>query len=189
MSLRKTALAALAAVTVVFMLGCGPVAPYRISGYFTNPALAKYEKKTLAVLPFKGGATEPVTDLANLELGRLNRWRLVERIRVQELYNEQDFDPERIDDEAAIRIGKMLGAQMVLLGQVYEYTRARCSVSMRLVDTETGEHLWQARDTLESSNIAVQELAKDRYDAKRLRTDPEALAAVTVRALAETLKQ
>ena len=101
----------------LFIAGCAPVAPYRTSGYFVSPQLARHEGKTIAVLTFRGGASDPVTDIANLEIGRLNRWKLVERIRVQELYNEQDFDPERIDDDMAIKIGKMLGA----------YTGARIS--------------------------------------------------------------
>jgi hypothetical protein len=173
----------------VVLSACAPVAPYRTSGYFTSDRLPVHDQKTVAVLPFKGGATEPVTDIANLELGRIGRWRLVERIRVQELFNEQDFDPQRIDDATAVRIGKMLGAKAVILGTVTEYTRGRCSVSMRMVDTETGEHLWQARDTLIASNIAVQKLAEDRYDAQRLRTDADALASVTVRLLVETLRR
>jgi len=173
----------------LFIAGCAPVAPYRTSGYFVSPQLARHEGKTIAVLTFRGGASDPVTDIANLEIGRLNRWKLVERIRVQELYNEQDFDPERIDDDMAIKIGKMLGASAVVLGQVYEYTRGRCSVSMRLVDSETGEHLWQARDTLLATNIAVQKLAEDRYDSMRLRKDPEALASVTVRELVRTMNE
>ncbi len=177
------------AIPGVLLSACGPVAPYRTSGYFVASRLPAHDGKTLAVLPFKGGASDPVTDIANLELGRLNRWKLVERIRVQELYNEQDFDPERIDDATAVRIGRMLGAAGVILGQVYEYTRGRCSVSLRLVDTETGEHLWQARDTLEASNVAVQKLAEDRYDFQRLRKDPEALASVTVRELVRTINE
>lgn len=171
------------------LIACNAVAPYRVSGYFSSPRLSAHDSQTIAVLPFRGGATDVVTDIANLELGRINRWRLVERLRVQELFSEQDFDPERIDDAEAVKIGKMLGAKAVLLGQVTEYTRQRCSVSMRLVDTESGEHLWQARDTLESRNVAVQKLAEDRYDAVRLTRDPEALASVTVRALVETINK
>lgn len=173
----------------VGLAACAPVAPYRTSGYFISDRLPAHDRKTVAVLPFKGGASEPVTDIANLELGRLGRWRLVERRRVQDLLNEQDFDPQRIDDATAVRIGKMLGAQAVILGTVTEYTRGRCSVSMRLVEVETGEHLWQARDTLLASNVAVRKLAEDRFDAHRLRTDPDALASVTVRLLVETLRQ
>lgn len=176
-------------LALMFLSACGPVAPYRVGGFFTSPRLSAHNGQTIAVLPFRGGAGEDVTDMTNLELGRLARWTLIERIRVQDLYNEQDFDPERVDDETAAKIGKMLGAQAVILGQVTEYTRGRTSISMRLVDSETGEHLWQARDTLEASNVAVQNLAKDRYDSQRLRKDPEALAAVTVRALVETLNR
>lgn len=183
----KRIMAGMLLAVAALLAACGPVAPYRTSGWFKSPRLGLHDGKTIAVLPFRGGATEPVTDIANLELGRLNRWRLVERIRVAELYAEQDFDPERVDDATAVQIGRMLGAKAVILGQVTEYTPGRCSVSLRLVDSETGEHLWQARDSLLASNVAVQKLAEDRYDAYRLRKDPEALASVTVRALVETI--
>lgn len=188
MMMMKRNLIGIGVGMVVLLAACATtLAPYRVSGFFVSPQLAAHEGQTIAVLPFRGGAGDVITDITNLELGRLNRWRLVERLRVQELYAEQDFDPERIDDAEAVRIGKMLGAQAVILGQVTEYTRPRCSVSMRLVKTETGEHLWQARDALEATNSAVIKLAEDRYTAQRLRTDPEALASVTVRALVQTL--
>lgn len=174
---------------MAMLAGCVETAPYRVSGYFVSKKLAAFNDKTVAVLPFKGGASDIATDITNLEFGRLGRWRLVERLRVQELFNEQDFDPQRIDDAAAIKIGKMLGAQAVVLGDIPEYSKGRTSVSIRLVDTETGEHLWQARDALEANNIAVQKLAEGRYDATRLRRDPEALASVTIRALVETLNR
>lgn len=173
----------------LLMLASCAVAPYKVSGYFVSPKLAAHEGQTIAVLPFRGGAGPDVTDITNLELGRVGRWKLVERVRVEELYAEQDFDPERVDDETAARIGKMLGAQAVILGQVTEYTRGRSSISMRLVDSETGEHLWQARDTLLASDASVRKLAEGRYDAQRLRTDPEALASVLVRALVETINR
>lgn len=185
--MKRFLVAGLALAAVVFTACAAQIAPYRVSGYFVSPRLPEHDQKTVAVLPFRGPASDVVTDLANLELGRLHRWRLVERLRVQELYAEQDFDPERIDDAEAVRIGRMLGAHAVILGQVTEYTRPRCSVSMRLVKTETGEHLWQARDALEANNPQVIELAKDRYTAQRLRSDPEALASVTVRALVQTI--
>ena len=163
------------------------VAPYKVGSYFQSDRLVEADGKTVAVLPFQGGAGADITDLTNLEFGRLNRYRLVERVRVDDLYAEQDFDPERVDDETAARIGKMLGAKAVVLGRVYEFTPGRASISMRLVDSETGEHLWQAKDTLEGHNVAVRKLAEDRYDARRLMKDPEALAAVAVRAMVETV--
>lgn len=178
----------LAMVVAVILSACA-VAPYQVSGYFKANAFSAADGKTIAVLPFRGGAGPDVTDIANLEFGRLNRYKLVERVRVEELYAEQDFDPERVDDETAAKIGKMLGAKAVVLGQVYEYTRGRAGVSMRLVDTETGEHLWQSKDTIEATNVAVRELAKDRYDSARIRKDPDALTSVLVRAMVETISR
>lgn len=178
-------------ILLAFLLlsACQTVAPYRTSGYFVSKELPGYEGALIAVLPFKGGSTDIVTDIANLEFGRIGRWTLVERMRVQALYSEQDFDPERIDDKTAARIGMMLGAKAVVLGEAFEYTPGRCSVSMRLVDSETGEHLWQARDALEAHNVSVRKLASDRYDTYRLSKDPEALASVTIRELVGTISK
>lgn len=89
-------------------------------------------------------------------------FRVVERQRVQDLLAEQDFaESGRIDPATAARIGRLLGAQVLLMGSVTQFSveidrmdlpfewggfggdRATASVSIdgRLVDSETGEIL------------------------------------------------
>mgnify|MGYP001616867633 FL=1 len=93
---------------------------------FVSPRLRSLDSPTVAVLPFDNkagflGAEHLVADEVNLRIGMTNRFRMIERLRVKELYREQDFDPRRVEDTTAARIGRMLGAQLVILGTVTDY--------------------------------------------------------------------
>ncbi len=107
------------------LLGCA-AAPRRVTNFFIDEDLARLRRNTVAVLPFDNlsgfiGADFLVTDEFNLQLGRTGYFDLVERVRVAELYKEQDLDPHRIDQTTAVRVGKMLGAHAVVLGTVTSY--------------------------------------------------------------------
>lgn len=170
----------------------GGEGPYRVSNYFVDEELRAFQDKTVAVLPFAdfanaGSGRDEVTDQANLQLGATKLFDLVERIRISELFAEQDFDPNRLDEATAVRIGKMLGAHGVILGTITDYKKGRVGVSMRLVNVETGKQLWQARDTFNSDDSRVRSLVNDSYDVSRLRSEPSFLAYLLCRELAKTL--
>lgn len=85
--------------------------------------------RTVAVLPFVNqsgtlGAEHGVADELNLQLGKTGHFRMIERLRIKELYAEQDFAPELVEDTTAARIGRMLGAEAVILGTVTRYLDA-----------------------------------------------------------------
>ncbi len=186
----------LAVLLLAVMTGCattGSSTPYRVTNFFIDPDLAQLQGRTVAVLPFVdvadcGSGRDEVTDQANLQLGSTGRFHLVERLRVQELFNEQDFDPNRLDESTAARIGQMLGAQGVLLGTITDYEKGRVGISMRLVAVETGKQLWQARDTFNADDPKVESLVNNRTDVQRLHREPSFLAMVLCRELANTLK-
>lgn len=122
------------------------VSTFRLDHFATKERLHAISGNKLAVLPF----ASPEADLGwqyaeefSLFIGKLKRFEMVERMQVQKLFDEQDFDPNRIDDTTAVRIGKMLGAKGVIVGSAADYVNAR------LVDTETGAHIWNARMTLD----------------------------------------
>ena len=123
----------------------------RLDHFATRERLHAISGTKLAVLPF----ASPESDLGwqyaeefSLFIGKLRRFEMVERMQVQKLFEEQDFDPNRIDDATAVRIGKMLGAKGVIVGSADDYVNAR------LVDTETGAHIWNARMTLDGGSAA-----------------------------------
>ena len=192
--MRLTLMTILAGLLAGLALACATATPYRVSNYFIDPDLRTLEGKTVAVLPFSdaadcGSGRDEVTDQANLQLGALRLFHLVERLRVQELFNEQDFDPDRLDETTAVSIGRMLGAHGVLLGTITDYEKGRVGISMRLVAVETGKQLWQARDTFNSDDPKVRALVQGRYETERLRDEPSFLALVLCRELARTLQR
>ncbi len=69
--------------------------------------------------------------------------KVVERERLQWLLDELDLqqDRGRVDQETAVRAGKLLGATAVLLGDFMKVSRRGMVINVRLVKVETGEIL------------------------------------------------
>jgi len=182
-------------LVLVFLSGCFPAKPYRVTNFFVDrKAVYELRAQRVAVLPFENSSSNysagpKVTDEFNLQLGRLGHFDLVERLRIEALYKEQDFDPDRIDETTAVKIGKMLGAHGVILGNVIEYRRGKVGVSVRLVNVETGKQIWQVRDTLYATDKRVKALVDSSWQRKRLREDEEFLAQILCQLLAETFKE
>ncbi|MEO0225567.1 MAG: CsgG/HfaB family protein [candidate division WOR-3 bacterium] len=240
---------------VSFTISCGPVKPYRVTNFFRSSKIEERGIKRIAVLPF-GNLTDfrtadlIVTDEMNLQLGKLGVFDLVERIKIEELFKEQDLDTLRFDPVTVARIGKMLGAQGVVLGNVTHFKphpkevidtvrkfggreryppviiigdhdrngdddfwkvacivgaavtvvgvviylifkpkpSAEVGVSMRLVDVETGEQLWQVKDLFKGNKRAIQELVKTKEDKKRLTEDVEFLTRILCQEMVRTFK-
>ena len=85
--------------------------------------------------------------LAN-ELGRLNNISIVERNQMNDLLDEQKLQMSGvIDSSTASEIGKILGADAVVIGSVSDYANwtavlvpgSTVSFSMRMIDVETGK--------------------------------------------------
>jgi len=239
---------------VAFILSCGPVKPYTVTNFFRSSKIEERGIKRIAVLPFENlsdfrGAGYIVTDEINLQLGKTGIFDLVERIKVEELFKEQDLDTLRFDPVTVAKIGKMLGAQAVILGNVtnfkphpktvidtsrrYQRDRehlppviiigdhddddddfwkvacvvgtvatvvgglyllfrtkpsAEVGASMRMVDVETGEQLWQVKDVFRGNKKPVQALVKTKEDRKRLVYDVEYLTRILCQEMVGTFK-
>jgi hypothetical protein len=119
------------ALVLAWSLLCGPncatVRPYRVANYFRSPKVAGLDIKRVAVLPFENltgekAAAAIAAEEFNLQLGRTGLFDLIERGRIEELWREQDLDTmTRFDASTAVRIGRMLGAQAVILGSVTKF--------------------------------------------------------------------
>jgi len=187
-------MAVVALLSLIIVCGCAPVTPYRVTNFFLNEkAVFELRAKRVAVLPFENSSSDysagtKVTDEFNLQLGKLGYFDLVERLRIEELYKEQDLDPNRIDEATAVKIGKMLGAHGVILGNVIEYNKGKVGISIRLVNVETGKQIWQARDTIYARDRRIQELVEGFGQKMRLKKDKEFLAQILCQLLAETFK-
>ena len=260
----------------LFVVQCAtaPVKPYQVTNFFRSSRLEERGIRRIAVLPFENLTEERfagpiVAEETNLQVGKLGVFDLVERSKVVELFREQDLDTlERFDANTAVKIGKMLGAQGVIVGSVTKFKRhpsdkqdtvvivekehryspwedewyyhrhhrhrydygshgqhsgrdtsgvdpwlvvgivaltitiiggilylvlrekpasAEVGASLRMVDVETGEVVWQANETFQGNRASVQALVTENEDRARLVTDAEYLTQILCRELARTL--
>ncbi|HPT87761.1 MAG TPA: CsgG/HfaB family protein [Bacillota bacterium] len=153
------------------------------------PAFAEDTRYRVAVLPFDDGSIEHwwgknwdvgkgVADELITELLKIGRFRLIEREKIDKILSEQDFGQQgRVDQRTAAKIGKILGAQYLIMGKVTEFSTnstggavsvrnyalgikthtARVELDARLVDTTTSEIITAANGVGErkQSNLAM----------------------------------
>jgi curli biogenesis system outer membrane secretion channel CsgG len=95
---------------------------------------------------YHGGA-EAAQDVFVTELRDSRKFRVVEREQLQALMKEKNLTLSGdIDPATAVRVGKLLGVNYLLVGSVTEYgvtdKTATAAVTARLIDTSTGEIVW-----------------------------------------------
>lgn len=118
----------------------------------------------VAVFPFfNGGSYGPEReDMSALEVGlqqmlltelaQNEALRIVERGALKDILAEQDLaEAGRVDPQTAARVGRVVGARYVILGQYTDWW-GDFRMDTRIVDTETTEVLWadQLRDSREA---------------------------------------
>jgi len=132
--------------------------------------------KRLAVLEFQDGpgtyganSGNAVTGLVTSELARCDKYRILERSNLRTVIDEQDLQVSgMVDRETAIRVGKILGADAVVLGSVTQYDMDKTQVyihmipivskeytvgaAIRMIDVETGEIIYAHSASGKSGN-------------------------------------
>ena len=102
----------------------------------TDRRIPLSERKRIAVLPFDDGAVREssyygrvfevgrgVADMLTTALLKTNKFRVIEREKVDAVLAEQDLGKTgRVDAETAARIGKVLGVEYLLTGRVTEFS-------------------------------------------------------------------
>ena len=95
-------------------------------------------------------AGEVIASLLAGELANLSNINLVERGQIKNVLGEQKLQMTGVvDSSSAVEIGKILGADAVLIGNVFDYLSwsslaipgSTVSYSMRIIDVETGKVL------------------------------------------------
>lgn len=114
---------------------------------------------TLAFMPFEEQLIVPRLARALQDSGRV---KIVERQRLEQLLTELHLDAKLIDRDTALRLGRMLAAQMLAFGHVLRY-QERGMLSLRLVETETSVDMIMDTKTFETAHdleSAIQELSQ-----------------------------
>jgi len=84
----------------------------------------------------KGLADMMITDLSKIKL-----LDIVEREKLEEVIKEQNLQSTRhFDDSTAVKIGKLLGAEIILVGAYFEMS-SQMRIDARMIDVETGRIL------------------------------------------------
>jgi curli biogenesis system outer membrane secretion channel CsgG len=166
------------------------------------------ERKRIAVLPFEDGAVREssyygrvfevgrgVADMLTTALVKTNKFRVIEREKVDAVMAEQDLGKTgRVDAETAARIGKILGVEYLLTGRVTAFSvetkggsigalgrgdlrdlslkRSTADVKLdgRLVDSTTGEIIFAftdgGRDSRADVGLAVLDVGRIRFGSE-----------------------
>lgn len=144
-------LAALVA-TSVMAAGC---APKMYVKHLPEPG----KKMRVAVLPFKDAPGRPgtgalATESFTTQIMAVDAYEVVERSALNQILKEQKLGMSGVVDASnAVDIGKLLGADAVVLGAVTEFQErwmlmfppAKVSVTARLINTQTGRVDWSAQ--------------------------------------------
>ena len=135
---------------------------------FTNSAIGSAHAE---LAPLEGG----ISDLLAGELAASGRVRLVERKAVRQLLEEQALvSGQQVDVATAIRVGKLLGAQHVILGGFVTDRSGQMQLHARAVNMETGviEHVERVSDRTENFMPLVARLAQQLNAGMKLAPAP-----------------
>ncbi|MEO0248321.1 MAG: CsgG/HfaB family protein [candidate division WOR-3 bacterium] len=137
------------ALMTLGLVGCAAVAKYQADATL-SPSFDLSRTYTLAVLRPEYSRASELMDALNREAMRAG-FSVVERSKVETILDEQEFGYSGVvDPSTAARLGKLMGADAVLISQASdkfdaEYGSWETTVSGRIVSVETGEILYTCR--------------------------------------------
>jgi len=97
-------------------------------------------KETLAVLPLNGGSVE-LQGYMITELFKSNRFRIIERSRLDDVIKEQRFQVSNLSSREIERLGQILGVRLIITGELsYKWSGSTeyLNANVRLIDVQTG---------------------------------------------------
>ncbi len=126
---------------------------------YVNPSAGRRLYQKVAVMPFQAPvelAGASMSDLFATELLFAHKYELVERSQMEQILGEQALGLKGVTESAvAIRIGKILNVQGVIVGTVPEYGSkasgaselAAIGLNVRMIDVNDGSIVWSVSDT------------------------------------------
>jgi curli biogenesis system outer membrane secretion channel CsgG len=134
------------------LCGCGATEPE-----VSFDRLEMDRVKTVAILPFSdapgadgGYSGKTMTSLVTQQFVSIPNYQVVEREKIKAIIEEQDFQLSMIQDNSQVaRLGKLIGADTVVVGAATQYTSSSVpmmfgdiftvGVSMRMVRVDTAK--------------------------------------------------
>jgi len=116
--------------------------------YFDNNSLARREEME----PLRKG----LADMFITEFSKIQQFQVVERTNLDQILEEMKLGQSGVlDNNAAQQVGKMLGAQNLLLGSYMLMLDGKLRIDARLVETETGVTLKAEQETDSPKNLSA----------------------------------
>lgn len=146
----KTVIGLVLIGVILVLAGCGGRGSVR-SFMRENASLAHIER--VAVLPFEGADNAPrVREFTMTQILAYGLFDVVDKGRVDSFLAQEAITPGMpLDAPTLRRLGQIVNVQAFILGSVEQTTESRGSASfseitmtLRLIDVETGTLLWQA---------------------------------------------
>lgn len=166
--------------------GCETVGTPMVS---LNPRFQTFSIRRVAILPFEGVPVtkeveeyqgwwrhsivnngQVVSDVFTTEMMRIPAYDYVERSQIQKILQEQNVSlTDLMREKSASEIGKLLGADAVVLGTVNKFdygfnfiNMKQCvvSFSVRMVDTNTGTVLWSATVNCQEGHTQIMKVTQ-----------------------------
>ena len=135
------------------------------SGFLRSEFL---EYKGVAVFPFEGDDSGEVTDAFIQSFReRFPQIPVADPRRVMETLRSQGLSPERLDESARTEIGRALGVQALIAGNIYYPSITRWLLQVVIVDADTGRVMGRslveidylgAMGAKEGAHLAVEKL-------------------------------
>jgi hypothetical protein len=125
---------------LIITTGCsstGWVPQWSGSGFIRKEFL---DYKKVAVLPFKGDTRGEASDAFAESLHeKFPQVALFEQKQLLEIFEEQDLYPGKLNESTRRRVGKVLGVEALVMGDVYYPSILRWLLQVQIVAVETGE--------------------------------------------------
>lgn len=151
------------------------------------------DPKTIAVLYFENNSVvdkdkldplkKGLADMMITEMSKIKGVKVVERQRIQSIIDELNLsETDLVDDSTTQKMGKLLGAKVMLFGGFSNLFNEKLRIDIRLVRTETGETLKAEEETGELDEFLtmlqslVKKIASD-IDVKLSSEDEDRLEA------------
>lgn len=143
--------------------------------YFENNSIVDKDKLD----PLKKG----LADMMITEMSKIKGLKVVERQRIQSIIEELNLsETDMVDNSSTQKMGKLLGAQVMLFGGFSNLFKEKLRIDVRIVRTETGETLKAEEETGELDEFLtmlqslVKKIAKN-LDVKLTSEDENRLEA------------
>lgn len=132
---------------------------------------SRESRMPVAVLAFAGQGLEPAASerlrlTTEAQMIEQNRFRVLDRSRLQDVLNEQQLAAALADPNQAISLGKVTPAQIFVVADVFNYEQKGLELKARVISTETS-------DLLKTLDVFID----DRENAQAVKQGCDALAA------------